>query len=97
MMQHTGLQPTPAMSNTERQRRFRKRNPGYYGRLHRKRNAAIASLMAAGAAEAQRALPAPAQLLLPAPVEQFLFPDLAQRQAELVPVTHRLATGTAAA
>jgi hypothetical protein len=25
------------MSNTERQRRFRERNPGYYGRLHRKR------------------------------------------------------------
>jgi hypothetical protein len=29
------------MSNTERQRRFRERNPGYYGRLHRKRKAAI--------------------------------------------------------
>ncbi|MGI9013721.1 MAG: hypothetical protein ACR2GY_05655 [Phycisphaerales bacterium] len=25
------------MSNTERQRQFRERNPGYYGRLHRKR------------------------------------------------------------
>ena len=27
------------MSNTERQRRFRKRNPGYYKRLHRQRQA----------------------------------------------------------
>jgi hypothetical protein len=31
------LRKATAMSNTERQRRFRERNPGYYGRLHRKR------------------------------------------------------------
>ncbi|MGI9014356.1 MAG: hypothetical protein ACR2GY_08920 [Phycisphaerales bacterium] len=28
---------SPPVSNTERQRQFRERNPGYYGRLHRKR------------------------------------------------------------
>jgi hypothetical protein len=32
------IKPVPPMSNTERQRRFRERNPGYYGRLHRKRS-----------------------------------------------------------
>jgi hypothetical protein len=34
------------MSNTERQQNFRKRNPGYYGRLHRKRNAEIKQAIA---------------------------------------------------
>lgn len=34
------------MSNTERQRRFRERNPGYYGRLHRQRKAEVAALRA---------------------------------------------------
>lgn len=33
------------MSNTERQRLFRERNPGYYGRLHRKRNAGIKQML----------------------------------------------------
>ena len=36
--------PAP-MSNTERQRRFRERNPGYYGRLHRKRNAPLKAML----------------------------------------------------
>lgn len=40
------------MSNAERQRRFRERNPGYYGRLHRKRNAAIKARLEQQKAEA---------------------------------------------
>jgi hypothetical protein len=32
------------MSNTERQRRFRERNPGYYQRLHAKRRAEVEAL-----------------------------------------------------
>lgn len=31
----------PATTNTERQREFRTRNPGYYGRLHAKRRAEV--------------------------------------------------------
>jgi hypothetical protein len=30
-----------AMTNTERQQNFRERNPGYYGRLYRKRKAEL--------------------------------------------------------
>ncbi len=32
------------MSNTERQRQFRERNPGYYQRLHAKRKAQVQAL-----------------------------------------------------
>jgi hypothetical protein len=39
------LKPSLPMSNTERQRQFRERNPGYYGRLHRKRNAPIKAML----------------------------------------------------
>jgi hypothetical protein len=44
------LQPRPrsrAKSNAERQREFRKRNPGYYGRLHRKRKQELVVFAAA--------------------------------------------------
>jgi hypothetical protein len=62
------LRPGP-VSNTERQREFRERNPGYYGRLHRKRKAEIeahiAARKAAELALAEQQLP----LFLPAPVE----------------------------
>lgn len=59
------------MSNTERQRRFRERHPGYYGRLHRKRNAGIKAArkqqriaaQAAGLARYQAELKAHAELL----------------------------------
>ena len=47
------LKPFAPMSNTERQRRFRARNPGYYGRLHRKRNAGAKAMLKRLHAEAQ--------------------------------------------
>ena len=67
------------MSNTERQRQFRERNPGYYQRLHAKRRAQARAMLAAARVEAQaqaavvvRAEP----LMLPAPVEVPLIPGL---------------------
>lgn len=59
------------MSNTERQRRFRERNPGYYGRLHAKRRAAMDALAAAKQAQqvVQREV-----LMLPAPGESSVLP-----------------------
>lgn len=63
------------MSNTERQRRFRERNPGYYKRLHAKRRAqvkaglemlarerAIARIIAPSMPPPERCLPAPEQV-----------------------------------
>jgi len=71
----------PAMTNTERQRKFRARHPGYYGRLHRQRTAHLnASITARTQVPAQALLPAPTQRLLPTPVEPitlFVFPDRA--------------------
>jgi len=64
------------MSNAERQRRFRERNPGYYGRLHRRRRAgekAAATLITAGA---QATAMKPEQLALPAPVEAIEIPGM---------------------
>jgi hypothetical protein len=93
------LHNCPPMSNAERQRRFRQRNPGYYGRLHRTRNAMADALIVAHVtlpAPAQ-ALSAPTQLLLPAPVEQlslFTFPD---RERELIPLTRPTTTTERAA
>ena len=46
------LRPSAPMSNIERQRRFRERHPGYYGRLHRKRRAFIKAILAQRGAEA---------------------------------------------
>jgi hypothetical protein len=64
------------MSNAERQREFRERNPGYYGRLHAIRRAECRARVAALLAAARQAvLPAPLQiplkpiLMLPAPVQ----------------------------
>jgi len=59
------------MSKAERQRQFRERNPGYYGRLHRKRTAAIMASLAEKAA-AKVAVKTP--LMLPAPVELIVIP-----------------------
>lgn len=74
MLSHDHFQPKRrgnAMSNTERQRQFRLRNPGYYGRLHRARKARIdAALAAKAAAEAQT------PLLLPAPAETIRIPGV---------------------
>jgi hypothetical protein len=68
---------SPAMSNAERQRQFRKRNPDYYRLLHAKRRAAskarFAEYMAAQAqVQAVRREP----LMLPAPVEEILIPGM---------------------
>ena len=52
------------MSNAERQRRFRERNPGYYGRLHRKRNAAIKAILEQQKAEAAARIQAEIQARL---------------------------------
>lgn len=75
------------MSNCERQRLFRERNPGYYGRLHRKRKAEMLAMRAARLATAAAKQP----LMLPAPMEQFMLFDFKQppghqRERELVPV-----------
>jgi hypothetical protein len=74
----------PPMSNYERQRRFRERNPGYYGRLHRKRNAEMLALRAAQqvAVEAAEVVAAEVTavrrepLMLPAPVVTFEIPGV---------------------
>lgn len=72
---HVLSRPGP-VSNTERQRQFRERNPGYYGRLHRKRNAAIAAALAAEADAEQAALPQKQPLMLPEGVEPLILPGL---------------------
>lgn len=68
------------MTNTERQREFRKRNPGYYGRLHRARKAAIVARLEA--MKVQQAVvvavaePVKVPLMLPAPAIVFEFPGI---------------------
>ena len=69
VLEFTYGRPTPAMSNAERQRRFRQRNPGYYARLQAARRAAAkrsaepvlaavrAALVAAMAAEREGMAP----------------------------------------
>jgi len=82
------------MSNAERQRQFRERNPGYYARLHAKRRAAVRAMAAARAAAAVPATPAP--LMLPAPVEVIVIPGMnvipagldALRARVAVPLSH---------
>jgi hypothetical protein len=71
------------MSNAERQRQFRKRNPGYYGRLHRKRNAEILALCAARMAAAEAVIAKPEPLMLPAPVQDPAMDALAALSAAL--------------
>ncbi len=71
------------MSNTERQRKFRERNPGYYAHLQAQRRAPIkaaraklkamqAELFAAQLAMAVKREP----LMLPAPVEMIEIPGM---------------------
>ena len=76
------------MSNAERQRRFRKRHPGYYARLHGRKRAAAKAAVARHIAAAQAAtvaaatpeplaLPArPEPLMLPTPVEVVEIPGM---------------------
>ena len=66
------------MTNAERQAEFRRRNPGYYGRLHAKRRAGVKARAAARAFAAEFAaeLVKPMPLMLPAPVEMPVFPGM---------------------
>ena len=74
------------MSNTERQRQFRERNPGYYGHLHRRRRERVDAPTLHLAAMAVAESPVQVQvtivqrvkqqLALPAPVEQLEFAGL---------------------
>jgi hypothetical protein len=70
------LIPAPPMSNAERQRQFRERNPGYYGRLHARRRAAVRALDAQLSAAAQATAARREPLLLPAPVEALEIPGM---------------------
>ena len=75
------------MSNKERQRQFRERNPGYYGRLHRKRKARLR----ATAEATVPAPPVPVVRALPSPedVGQLTLFDLPgfRREEVVVPAT----------
>ena len=64
-------------TNTERQREFRRRNPGYYGRLKAKQRAEIKALYEVylgtkAILNAYRTMP----LMLPAPVETIESPGV---------------------
>jgi hypothetical protein len=83
------LLPAPPMSNTERQRQFRLRNPGYYNKYNARRSAiykgAKARIEAMAAADAAAA-PAPAPLALPAPAVVPVLPGLNAIRATPAPV-----------
>lgn len=64
------------MDNGERQRLFRERNPGYYGRLHAKRNAAAKAAAAQLRAQAQALAETPEPLALPAPAVPIEIPGM---------------------
>ena len=81
----------PPMSNAERQRQFRERNPGYYGRLHRRRTAAIMASLAEKAA-AKVAVKTP--LMLPAPVELIVIPGINAIPSKLTPTPEPLTVST---
>ena len=60
------------MTNTERQRKFRQRNPGYYGRLHARRRAECELMpVAIAVVETHKEM-----LALPAPVVMVELPGL---------------------
>ena len=65
-----------AMSNVERQRRFRKRHPGYYGRYHRRRKAAADRTRAIMEANAQANTPAAVPATAPALPGPIVHPAL---------------------
>ena len=63
----------PPVSNAERQRNFRERNPGYYQRLQARKRAGVRAELEAMAMVA----PTPEETLaLPAPVEVLELPGL---------------------
>ena len=66
------LNNLPPVSNAERQRQFRKRNPGYSKRRHARIRAGFLAYMATPAIAA----PPKEMLALPAPVEVLELPGL---------------------
>ena len=64
------------MSNTERQRQFRERNPGYYGRLHARRRAGGKAAVAAMKAQMMASAAKREPLLLPASLELLEIPGI---------------------
>lgn len=88
--------PTPAMTNTERQRQFRERNPGYYGRLHAKRQAQVDALSIQMATAQVQATKPP--LMLPAPIERIpginTIPTMAELQQQRQATTVARASST---
>jgi hypothetical protein len=85
------------MSNTERQRQFRERHPGYYQRLHAQRRAAICERVAqqAALAQAQKQLAMQIKLaekpmlMLPAPAVMNVFDlnlPIQQRERVAIPL-----------
>ena len=70
------------ISNTERQRQFRERNPGYYQRLHARESRRIKAAL-----EAMLVVTVPATvakrepLMLPAPIEQIEIPGMTTIEA----------------
>jgi hypothetical protein len=65
------------MSNTERQRRFRERHPGYYQRMHAKQRAATKATVAAMQAAREAEAGAKREpLMLPAPVVTIEIPGI---------------------
>ena len=76
------------MTNAERQAEFRKRNPGYYQRLHAQRRAAVQALAAQRKAAAQVILTIPVptvRLALPAPAVIPVLPGINTTEAMLAP------------
>ena len=96
------LVPSAPMSNTERQRQFRERNPGYYARHRRAERSAIHNarwVEQFAAAQAQVAIARREPLMLPAPVEVLEIPgmnaipaSMPVREAVAVPLTAGAAT-----
>ena len=93
------------MSNNERQRRFCERNPGYYTRRRRRKQAKFEALRAANAlaaAEVAVTVTRREPLMLPAPVETIEIPGvnaiptiLQTPTPEKVPVSRHIAVPSA--
>jgi hypothetical protein len=69
------LKAVGPMSNTERQRKFRERNPGYYGRLHARKRAGVKAAPAAKKVMAVATAPLTTKpLALPRPRAVLMLP-----------------------
>lgn len=79
------IRPFKAMSNTERQREFRRRNPGYYKRLHARRRSALKVHLPALVIE-NTPVEQKVQLMLPAPVVTVDIPGMTTIASKAIPV-----------